>query len=80
MLTREVPDFSPLDFGQRFTGTFSADGDTITGAWENASTAANGSTTSPSSTTGTADATAWPPLNHTEVSFMALSQPLAPHR
>jgi len=33
-LTREAPDFSPLDFGQRFTGTFSADGDTITGAWE----------------------------------------------
>jgi hypothetical protein len=33
-LTREAPDFSPLDFGQRFTGTFSADGNTITGAWE----------------------------------------------
>jgi hypothetical protein len=33
-LTREAPDFSPLDFGQRFTGTFGADGNTITGAWE----------------------------------------------
>ncbi len=31
---RESADFSPLDFGQRFTGTFSADGNTITGAWE----------------------------------------------
>jgi hypothetical protein len=33
-LTRESPDFSPLDFRQRFTGTFSPDGNTITGAWE----------------------------------------------
>jgi hypothetical protein len=33
-LTRESPDFSPLDFGQRFTGTFSEDGNTITGTWE----------------------------------------------
>ena len=33
-LIREAPDFSPLDFRQRFTGTFSADGNTITGAWE----------------------------------------------
>jgi hypothetical protein len=33
-LTRESPDFSPLDFRQRFTGTFSEDGNTITGAWE----------------------------------------------
>jgi hypothetical protein len=33
-LTRESPDFSPLDFRQRFTGTFSGDGNTITGAWE----------------------------------------------
>jgi len=30
-LTRE---FTPLDFWQRFTGTFSADGNTITGTWE----------------------------------------------
>jgi hypothetical protein len=33
-LTRESPDFSPLDFRQRFTGTISEDGNTITGAWE----------------------------------------------
>src|SRR5690242_11430640 len=33
-LTREAPDFTPLDFRQRFTGTFSADGNTIDGAWE----------------------------------------------
>lgn len=33
-LTRESADFSPLDFGQRFTGTFSPDRNTITGAWE----------------------------------------------
>jgi hypothetical protein len=33
-LTRESPDFSPLDFRQRFTGIFSADANTITGAWE----------------------------------------------
>jgi hypothetical protein len=33
-LTRESPDFSPLDFGQRFTGTFSQDRNTISGAWE----------------------------------------------
>jgi hypothetical protein len=33
-LTRESPDFTPLDFRQRFTGTFSEDGHTISGAWE----------------------------------------------
>jgi hypothetical protein len=33
-LTRESPDFTPLNFRQRFTGTFSADGNTIDGAWE----------------------------------------------
>jgi hypothetical protein len=33
-LTREAPDFSPLDFRQRFTGTFSPDQNTIAGAWE----------------------------------------------
>ena len=33
-LTRESPDFSPLDFRQRFTGTFDREGNTITGAWE----------------------------------------------
>lgn len=33
-LLRDSPDFSPLDFRQRFTGTFSEDGDTIRGTWE----------------------------------------------
>jgi hypothetical protein len=33
-LTREPAGATPLDFAQRFTGTFSADGDTISGAWE----------------------------------------------
>jgi hypothetical protein len=33
-LTRESPDFTPLDFQQRFTGTFGADANTISGAWE----------------------------------------------
>ena len=33
-LTRESPDFTPLVFRQRFTGTFGADGNTISGAWE----------------------------------------------
>jgi hypothetical protein len=33
-LWRETPDFSPLDFAQRYTGTFSDDGATIVGRWE----------------------------------------------
>jgi hypothetical protein len=33
-LWRDSPDFSPLDFSQRYTGTFSDDGRTISGAWE----------------------------------------------
>ena len=33
-LWRDEPDFSPLDFSQRFTGTFSDDGQTIAGRWE----------------------------------------------
>ena len=33
-LWRDKPDFSPLDFRQRYTGTFSGDGKSITGAWE----------------------------------------------
>jgi hypothetical protein len=33
-LTRESPDFTPLDFRQCFTGTFSEDGNTISGTWE----------------------------------------------
>ncbi len=33
-LLREKPDFSPLAFSQRFTGTFSDDGSAIAGLWE----------------------------------------------
>jgi hypothetical protein len=33
-LSRNSPDFSPLDFSQRFTGKFSDDGKTISGTWE----------------------------------------------
>jgi hypothetical protein len=33
-LMRETADFSPLDFKQRYTGTFSDDGKRIQGAWE----------------------------------------------
>ena len=32
-LQRESPDFSELNFFQRYTGTFSLDGDTIDGRW-----------------------------------------------
>ncbi len=31
---RDSPDFTPLDFWQRFTGRFSADGNTISCTWE----------------------------------------------
>jgi hypothetical protein len=33
-LTRDTPDFSPLEFEQRFIGTFEDGGSTIRGAWE----------------------------------------------
>jgi hypothetical protein len=33
-LTREAPDFTPLEFSQRFTGTFEDGEQTIRGAWE----------------------------------------------
>ena len=33
-LWRDEADVSPLDFSQRYTGTFSDDGKTIAGAWE----------------------------------------------
>jgi hypothetical protein len=33
-LRREAPDFSPLDFRQRFEGRFSDDGSRIVGRWE----------------------------------------------
>ena len=35
-LLRNSPDFTPLEFSQRFTGTFSADGRRIDGRWESA--------------------------------------------
>ena len=34
VLWRDQPDFSPLDFSQRYTGTLSDDGRTIAGRWE----------------------------------------------
>jgi hypothetical protein len=34
VLTRLAPDFSALDFAQRWIGSFSEDGDTIEGRWE----------------------------------------------
>jgi hypothetical protein len=33
-LWRDEPDFSPLEFPQRYTGTFGDDGRVITGSWE----------------------------------------------
>src|SRR5690242_8892748 len=33
-LVRDAPDFTPLDFSQRYTGAFSADGSSIAGRWE----------------------------------------------
>jgi hypothetical protein len=33
-LLRTAPDFTPLDFSQRFTGTFAESGNAIAGAWE----------------------------------------------
>jgi hypothetical protein len=40
-LLRDAPDFTPLNFWQRFTGELSADGGTIRGRWE---TSQDGST------------------------------------
>jgi hypothetical protein len=40
-LLRATPDFSPLEFSQRFTGTIAQDGSTIHGRWE---TSVDGST------------------------------------
>jgi len=40
-LLRDSPDFSPLDFAQRFTGTFCDNGDTIQGTWEKSSDGSN---------------------------------------
>ena len=33
-LLREMEDFAPLHFSQRYEGEFSDDGDTIAGRWE----------------------------------------------
>jgi len=33
-LVRDSADFTPLEFSQRFTGTFSSDGQRINGRWE----------------------------------------------
>ena len=33
---READDFTPLEFAQRYTGTFSPDGQRIDGHWESA--------------------------------------------
>jgi hypothetical protein len=33
-LRRDQPDFTPLDFSQRFVGSIASDGNTIDGAWE----------------------------------------------
>ncbi len=33
-LSRNRPDFSPLEFAQRYTGTFGDDGKIITSSWE----------------------------------------------
>jgi hypothetical protein len=33
-LWRDSPDFSPLDFSQRYTGTFTDEDRTISGSWE----------------------------------------------
>jgi hypothetical protein len=33
-LLRDTPDFTPLDFAQRYIGQLSPDGDTIDGRWE----------------------------------------------
>ena len=37
ILSRTEADFSPLDFSQRYTGSFSDDGSTIRGRWESSS-------------------------------------------
>jgi hypothetical protein len=45
-LTRTAPDFTPLDFAQRWTGRFGDDGGMITGRWRPRRPAASGSWTS----------------------------------
>ena len=45
-LWRETPDFSPLEFAQRYAGTFGDDGSVITDPGRDATTVQPGSTTS----------------------------------
>ena len=45
-LQRDTPDFTSLDFGQRFIGTFGDDGVRIDGRWNGLTMAAPGNTTS----------------------------------
>jgi hypothetical protein len=40
-LMRDAPDFSPLAFAQRFTGTFADDNKTIRGVWEKSTDGVN---------------------------------------
>jgi hypothetical protein len=40
-LLRDAPDFSPLDFAQRFTGAFADDNTTIRGVWETSTDGGN---------------------------------------
>jgi hypothetical protein len=40
-LVRDSPDFSPLAFAQRFTGTFADDNQTIRGVWETSTDGVN---------------------------------------
>ena len=48
-------DFTPLEFSQRFTGTFSADGRRIDGRWESAQDGSDWELDFPSATRGLAD-------------------------
>ena len=49
-LLRDSADFTPQSFAQRYTGTFSADGQRIDGRWESAGTARPRRSTSSSTT------------------------------
>jgi hypothetical protein len=40
-LVRDAPDFTPLDFSQRFIGKFAPDGDSITAAWQTSTNGGN---------------------------------------
>jgi hypothetical protein len=59
-LWRDEPDFSPLDFSQRFTGSFSADGETSPAVGRSATTAGRGSATSTSPIRSRRKRPGWP--------------------